>query len=134
MVKLYVHLLQGLEHKEGQEQWRRKSTALHNALHEKLLSARDCPVCVGCRLRQDTRWQSADWNFKAVILLFDFTANTIREHGTGWQAWRPTRVDSGANSLPAKLHMEDIPRDRVQELPGGVFKWGRYQTNREQRA
>ena len=25
--------------------------------------------------------------------------------------------------------MEDIPRDQVQELPGGVFKWGHYQTD-----
>jgi hypothetical protein len=32
-------------------------------------------------------------------------------------------------SIPAKLEMENIPEDEVQELPGGGFKWGPYKTD-----
>ena len=76
-----------------------------------------------------SRKQHADWSFKAVGLLWDLTVRTIREHGIGWQVWRPTRVVSALHSLPPKLQMEDVPRDEVEELPGGVFKWGRYRTD-----
>ena len=105
MAELYVHLFQGLEqwrrsgavavHKADLEQWRRKNTVLHSALHEKLLSANDCSVCGGSRLwkRQRADWSNkVDWSNKAVGLLWDLTVSTIREHGTGWQAWRPNRV------------------------------------------
>ena len=62
-------------------------------------------------------------------LLWHLTVNTIREHGIGWQVWRHKPVLSVPRSLPPKLQMEDIPRGQVQELPSGVFKWGRYQTD-----
>ena len=29
---------------------------------------------------------------------------------------------------PLKLRIESIPIDKVQEMPGGVFKWGQYKT------
>ena len=129
MVELYVNLFQGLEHNADLEQWGRKNAVLHNALHEKLLNASECSVCAGSKLRQDTRWQRAGWSLKAVGLLWDLTASTIREHGTGWQAWRPTHIVGVQQSPPPFLqNVEDIPRDMIQELPGGVFKWGRYLT------
>ena len=129
MVELYVHLFRGLEHDADLEQWRRKNAVLHNALHDKLPNAAECPVCASSRLRRDTRWPCADWSFKAIGSLWDLTARTIRQYGTGWQAWRPARMVSAMQRLPPKLLMEDIPRDQIQELPGGVFKWGQYQTN-----
>ena len=33
-------------------------------------------------------------------------------------------------SLPSTLAMGDIPWDEVQELPGGIFKWGPYRTEK----
>ena len=129
MLELYIHLFEYPEHNADLEQWRRKNAILHSALHDKLLSANECSVCAGSRLRQDTRERRPDWSFKAVGALWDLTVSTIDEHGTGWQAWRHTPVVSVPRSLPPKLQMEVIPRDQVQELPGGVFKWGRYQTD-----
>ena len=83
MVELYVHLFQGWEHKADMEQWGRKTTVLHSALHEKISRAKECSVCGGSRLWQDSRWQHSDWSFKLISLLWDLTVRTIREHGTG---------------------------------------------------
>ena len=128
MKELYVHLFQGLEqwpreeareqecsgsgaveHEADREQWRHKNTVLHSALHEKLSSANECSVCASCRLRQDTRRLRADWGDKAVGLLWYLTVSTIREHGTGWQVWRPKRVVRASArrlffSLPKCVH------------------------------
>ena len=79
MAELYVHLFQRLGHNADLEQWRRKNTVLHGALHEKVLSANECSVCVGSRLWQDTRYKAADWSFKAVGSLWDLTVSTDRK-------------------------------------------------------
>ena len=128
MHDLYVYLFCGLEQNSEPEQWRNVVTALHDAVHEKLPKSTQCVVCTGARLWQDTRKKHADWNFDAVRLLWNAVVSTIDEHGVGWSAWRSMDAPTAQQPLPPTLQMENIPRDQVQELPGGIFKWGRYQT------
>ena len=129
MQELYIHLFEYPEHNIDLEQWQHKNVMLHGALHDQLLSGTECSVCTASRLWQDQRWKRGGWAFKAVSALWDLTVNTIHKLGIGWRAWRHIPVVSVARSLPPKLQMEVIPRDQVQELPGGVFKWGSYRTD-----
>ena len=128
MHDLYVYLFCGLEQNSEPEQWRNVVTALHDAVHEKLPQSTQCDVCTGSRLRQDMRKKHADWNFDAVRLLWSEVVSTIEKHGVGWSAWRSMDAPTTQQPLPPTLQMENIPRDQLQELPGGIFKWGRYQT------
>ena len=118
MSELYANLFRVPEQIVDVDRWRRKNNALHNALHEKLIDCSSCTVCAASRLWQDSRVKHADWSFKALAALWDLTVSTILEHGTAWQAWRPTRAVRAPQSIPPKLPMEDIPRDQVQQLPG----------------
>ena len=129
MTELYTHLFQDVEQTQNLEQWRNETNALHSALHDKVVNSSDCPVCAGGgRLRLDSRKRHADWEFKAVCLLWDAIVSTIQKHGTGWLAWRAREAFKSMPDLPPKLLMESIPIDQVQESPGGVFKWGKYKT------
>ena len=128
MHDLYVYLFCGLEQNSEPEQWRNVVTALHDAVHEKLPKSTQCDVCTGSRLRQDKRWENTDWNFNAVRLLWTVVVSTIDKHGVGWSAWRSMDASTTQQPLPPTLQLENIPRDQLQELPGGIFKWGRYQT------
>ncbi len=132
MLELYIHLFRGVEaHEDPQDQWRNFANALHGASHEKLQESRQCSVCKGCRLWQDSRWTHADWDFKAICLLWDAVVATVHQYGTAWSAWRPARPTAAVSalpSLPPKLTMEDIPLDMVEEQAGGIFKWGKYHT------
>ena len=157
MLELHIHLFLGLEdHQDHQDQWRHFANALHKASHEKLCTGSrqrqcsvsgeafkkrqaheklpesgQCSVCTGSRLWQDSRWRNADWDFKTICLLWDAVVATVHQYGIAWSVWRPARPTAAVSavpSLPPKLTMEDIPLDQVHELPGGVFKWGRYQT------
>ena len=129
MSELYANLFRVPEQIVDVDRWRRKNNALHNALHEKLIDCSSCTVCASSRLWQDSRVKHADWSFKALAALWDLTVSTILEHGTAWQAWRPTRAVRAPQSLTPSLQMENIPREEVQQLPGGVFKWGGYRTD-----
>ena len=128
MAELYAHLFQVVVQTQNLEQWRNETNALHSALHDKVVKSSDCPVCAGSRLWQDSRFEHADWDFKAVCLLWDAVVSTIQKHGTGWLAWRAREAVKSVPDLPPKLRMESIPIDQVQETPGGVFKWGQYKT------
>ena len=103
--------------------------AVHVAVRQKVAQRELCPVCAGARLWQDARWHGQDWNFGAVRLLWEAVVDTINQYGTGWSAWRPVFKAEVQRSLPPKLQMENIPLDQVEELPEGVFKWGRYRTD-----
>ena len=56
-----------------------------------------------------------------------------QKHG-GWFQWHwddtphPT-AQATERPLPCKLQCEAIPIDQVEQLPDGVFKWGRYKTD-----
>ena len=128
MMHLYVRLFHAPEQGLQLEQRRRELVAVHDAVHEKVTQRELCPVCNGARLRQDVRRQGQDWNFGAVRLLWEAVVDTINQYGTGWSAWRPVFKAEVQRSLPPKLQMENIPLDQVEELPEGVFKWGRYRT------
>ena len=99
-------------------------------LHEKVESSGRCPVCGehAARLWQDSRLTRADWSPTAVRLLWEAVVSTVRAYGTGWSALRVADSNIPAAALPPKLQLESIPKDQVEELPGGVYRWGRYKT------
>ena len=131
MAELHARIFQGSQESSSAERWRSEVNAMHDAVHCKLGESSQCPVCTGVRLWKDNRWLNVDWNPKALSLLWGAIESTVRQHGIGWSAWRPCRSKDAPSvrpRLPAKLQLENIPRDAVQELPGGVFKWGSWTT------
>ncbi len=102
------------------------------ALHEKVLKDTDCPVCGATsdvRLWKDSRKPCADWTPRAVQLLWEAVVSTVQTHGVAWSAWRPVQERLLAAALPPKLQLESIPKDQLEALPGGVYKWGGYKTD-----
>ena len=131
LVDLYIYLFHGFSGSGIQptvsDQWKRDVDELHSVVHHKLLDRDLCPVCV-CRKRHNQGLSRAEWDFNGVTILWEATLSTIHKHGTGWSSWHHSFTSHSVGSLPPKLQMEDIPIEKVEELPGGVYKWGKYVT------
>ena len=94
-------------------QWQSQTLDLHNALHDKMVSSSDCPICAESRLWQDSRRHHADWDFKSLCLLWETVVSTIQKHGTGWVAWRDREIILPLLDILAELRdLKEIPKAR----------------------
>ena len=131
MGEIYSCIFQGREHCTDPEQRRHILDGIHSAIHEKLPQSHSCSVCYGAILKNDARPTHESWAFNALCLLWDALVSTILQHGTGWSVWRSvpsTRDSSIEQRLPPKLQITDIPKDQIQKMPNGLFKWGDYKS------
>ena len=133
MAELHARLFGGVTHQnqvtksDAVEAWRSELNTLHEAVHRKLVNCHQCTICQGVRLWKDARKQHAEWNFKAVTLLWEAIVSTVHQYGVGWSIWRASRAS--APPLPAKLEeIKEVPIENVTMLPDRTYKWGQYTT------
>ena len=106
---------------QERQAWTSELRALHEALNKTVQENVACPVCGpgGARLWRDAADKVIEWDTTARRLLWTATQATVQRCGASWSLWRLSEAETTPLPLPPKLAREDIPMDRITELPGG---------------